>query len=81
MDDKYIEYMAAPELTYRDHKRLVQHIFDRYLLDNEDIEFVLEEKSMFWMNDFEQVGTMVGRTLDRFSREQRPWRHTASAVF
>lgn len=65
-DPDFMTYMEADEVSFRDHKRIVQHIFDHYLLDNEDFEFVFEEKSIFWVNDFEQVGTMVGRTLNDF---------------
>lgn len=65
-DGEYLAYMEAPMVSYRDHKRMVQYIFDKYLLENEDIEFIFEEKSIFWVNDFGQIGTMVGRTLNDF---------------
>jgi transcription antitermination protein NusB len=65
-DTDFMAYMDAEQASYRDHKRIIQHIFDHYLLDNEDFEFVFEEKSIFWVNDFEQIGTMVGRTLNEF---------------
>lgn len=69
-DGEFIAYMNTPSPNYRDHKRMVQFIFDHYLIANEDFEFVFEEKSIFWMNDFEQVGGMVARTIHDF-REDR----------
>lgn len=69
MDGEFMAYMEAPMPSYRDHRRMVQHIFDHYLLENEDFEFIFEEKSIFWVNDFEQVGTMVGRTLTDFKEQ------------
>jgi len=65
-DAEFMAYMEAALPSYRDHRRMVQYIFDHYLLENEDFEFIFEEKSIFWVNDFEQVGTMVGRTLTDF---------------
>ncbi|MCF8257439.1 MAG: transcription antitermination factor NusB [Flavobacteriales bacterium] len=68
-DGEFIAYMDAPVPNYRDHKRMVQYVFDHYLIDNEDFEFVFEEKSIFWVNDFEQVGGMVARTLHDFKED------------
>lgn len=65
-DGEFIAYMDAPAPNYRDHRRMVQYIFDHYLISNEDFEFVFEEKSIFWVNDFEQVGGMVARTFHDF---------------
>jgi N utilization substance protein B len=69
-DGEFIAYMDAPAPNYRDHRRMVQYIFDHYLISNDDFEFVFEEKSIFWVNDFEQVGGMVARTFHDF-REDR----------
>jgi transcription antitermination protein NusB len=69
-DGEFIAYMEAPATAYRDHKRIIQYIFDHYLIANDDFEFVFEEKSIFWVNDFEQVGGMVTRTLNDFKEDR-----------
>jgi len=68
-DGEFIAYMDAPAPNYRDHRRMVQYIFDHYLISNDDFEFVFEEKSIFWVNDFEQVGGMVARTFHDFRED------------
>lgn len=69
-DGEFIAYMNAPSPNYRDHRRIVQYIFDHHLIANEDFEFIFEEKSIFWMNDFEQVGAMVARTFNDFKESR-----------
>lgn len=65
-DGEYLAYMDAPAPNYRDHKRVVRFLFEEYVIGNEDIRSVLEERSIFWVNDFEQVGNMVGKTINEF---------------
>lgn len=69
-DGEFIAYMEAPGPNYRDHRRMVQYIFDQYLISNDDFEFIFEEKSIFWVNDFEQVGAMVNRMFNDFQEDK-----------
>jgi transcription antitermination protein NusB len=69
-DGEYLAYMDAPAPNYRDHKRIVRFMFEEYLIGNEDISSVLEERSIFWVNDFEQVGIMVSKTINEFKEHE-----------
>lgn len=67
--EEYIEYMTGPEPTYKDERRLVYKLYEDHLLENEHLQSIFEEKSIFWMNDFEQVSAMVVRTISDFKKD------------
>jgi len=67
--EEYIEYMEGPEPTYKDERRLVYKLYEDHLLENEHLQSIFEEKSIFWMNDFEQVSAMVVRTISDFKKD------------
>lgn len=65
----YTEYMQADELTYKEERRLVFKLYENFIVSNEHLQSIFEEKSIFWVNDFEQVSAMVVRTLSDFRKE------------
>ncbi len=66
---EYQEYMSADAPTYKDERRIIYKLYEDYLLANEHLQSIFEEKSMFWMNDFEQVSDMVTRTVSDFKKD------------
>lgn len=63
------EYMNGPEPTFKDERRLTYALYEDFLLDNEHLRSLFEEKSMLWVNDFEQVSEMVVRTISDFKKD------------
>lgn len=62
----YQEYMAAPVNTYADDRKLIEDIFKYLILDNEDIESLLEEQSIYWNDDLDFVISMILKTFKKF---------------
>ena len=64
--DFYKEYMVAPENSYGVDRKLVEDIFKYLILDNEDIESLLEEQSIYWNDDLDFVVSMILKTFKKF---------------
>lgn len=67
--EEFVEYMNGPQPTYKEERRLVYKLYEEHLLVNEHLQSIFEEKSMFWVNDFEQVSNMVVRTISDFKQD------------
>ena len=64
--DFYKEYMQAPKQSYSDDRKMVEDIFKYLVLDNEDIESLLEEQSIYWNDDLDFVVSMILKTFKKF---------------
>jgi len=64
--DFYKEYMAAEQNSYADDRKLVEDIFKYLILNNEDIESLLEEQSIYWNDDLDFVVSMILKTFKKF---------------
>jgi N utilization substance protein B len=64
--DFYKEYMAAAQNSYADDRKLVEDLFKYLILDNEDIESLLEEQSIYWNDDLDFVVSMILKTFKKF---------------
>lgn len=64
--DFYKEYMAAEQNSYANDRKLVEDIFKYLILDNEDIESLLEEQSIYWNDDLDFVVSMILKTFKKF---------------
>ncbi len=64
--DFYKEYMASEERSYASDRKLVEEIFKYMVLDNEEIESLLEEQSIYWNDDLDFVVSMILKTFKKF---------------
>lgn len=64
--DFYKEYMAAPETTYADDRKLLENFLEMIILPSEDFDSYLEEQSIYWNDDLDFVISMVLKTLKKF---------------
>ena len=64
--DYYIEYMEAAQNSYADDRKIVEDIFKYLILNNEDIESLLEEQSIYWNDDLDFVVSMILKTFKKF---------------
>lgn len=64
--DFYIEYMSASQNTYADDRKVLEDILKYLILENEDIDSVLEEQSIYWNDDLDFVVSMILKTLKKF---------------
>lgn len=65
----YKEYMQVPQPSYTDDRKLMEDIFKYLILDNEDIEYLLEEQSIYWNDDLDFVVSMVLKTFKKFRED------------
>lgn len=63
----YTEYMAAEnEPTYADDRELWRKLYKAFIIDNDDLSALLEEKSLYWNDDKDIIDTFVVKTIKRF---------------
>ncbi|KAA6312926.1 hypothetical protein EZS27_036221, partial [termite gut metagenome] len=70
VSDIYKEYLANDDLSYENDKYFWRKIYKRFILNNESLDQVLEEQSLYWNDDKEIVDTFVMKTIKRFDEVQ-----------
>ena len=68
----YNEYMASDEDSYDADKEIWRKIYKTLIMNNEDLDAVLEEKSLYWNDDKDRVDTFVLKTIKRFDANSTP---------
>ena len=69
--DIYKEYLKSPD-TYESDKEFWRKIFKQYILASEELNELLEDKSVYWNDDLDIVGTFVLKTIKRFGESTMP---------
>ncbi len=64
--DFYIDYMASKESSYEEDRELWRKIYRHLLCNNEELDEILEEMSLYWNDDKSIVDTFVLKTIKRF---------------
>ncbi len=59
----YQKYMNQKEMNFEGHKQLVLDIFSELIIQDDFFYQIMEEKSIFWNDDFELVLSIVYKTL------------------
>ncbi len=67
--DIYKEYMASEETSYEADRELWRKLYKTFIYNNEDLDALLEDQSLYWNDDKETVDTFVVKTIKRFSPE------------
>lgn len=62
----YQEYMMSDAEDYETDRELWRRIYRTLIQGNEDLDAILEEKSLYWIDDKEIVDTFVLKTIKRF---------------
>jgi len=65
----YQDYMDAEEDNYEADRELWRKIYRTIIQDNEDLDALLEEQSIYWNDDKEVVDTFVLKTIKRFEEK------------
>ncbi|MDE5948172.1 MAG: transcription antitermination factor NusB, partial [Prevotella sp.] len=65
----YQEYMAEKEETYAADRELWRKLYRTLIQDNESLDAILEEQSLYWNDDKEIVDTFVLKTIKRFDEK------------
>ena len=64
--DYYKEYMASEESSYAEDRELWRKIYKNIICNNERIESLLEDMSLYWNDDKYIVDTFVLKIIKRF---------------
>lgn len=65
----YTAYMESSESSYEEDKELWRKLYKAFLFDNEELDSILEEHSLYWNDDKPIVDTFVLKTIKRFVEE------------
>ena len=67
----YQEYMESGEDSYAADRELWRKLYRTFIQDNEDLDSLLEEQSLYWNDDKEIVDTFVLKTIKRFDESNK----------
>ena len=67
--DTYADYSSKTKLTYSDDQEFWRKIFKQFVHNNEKLDEILEDESIFWNDDIEIVQTFVIKSIKQFSEE------------
>ena len=70
--DIYKEYMACETSSYEEDRELWRKLYKRIIFNNEELDQVLEDQSLYWNDDKEIVDTFVLKTIKRFEEKNGP---------
>ncbi|MBO7230732.1 MAG: transcription antitermination factor NusB [Bacteroidaceae bacterium] len=67
--DIYKEYMASETSSYEEDKEVWRKLYKTFVFENEELDSLLEEQSLYWNDDKSIVDTFVLKTIKRFEEE------------
>ena len=69
--DYYAEYMASENTSLKEDCRLFTRIFEEEFVDSEELEQILEEKSLYWNDDLAYSLTWCCNTFKSLAKGER----------
>ncbi|MGI6218718.1 MAG: transcription antitermination factor NusB [Bacteroidaceae bacterium] len=66
----YQEYMSTPGNDYEEDRNLWKKLYKVYICNNEELEQLFEEESLYWNYDKDIIDTFVLKTIRKFNPEQ-----------
>lgn len=67
----YTDYMSSNEDSYEADRELWRKLYKLFIQENEDLDSLLEEQSLYWNDDKEIVDTFVLKTIKRFDPQNK----------
>ena len=67
--DIYKDYMASSDNSYEADRELWRKLYKTYIFNNDSLDQVLEDQSLYWNDDKEIVDTFVLKTIKRFEEK------------
>ncbi len=68
--DIYKEYMESPTSSYEEDRELWRKLYKNFIFNNEELDTLLEELSLYWNDDKAIVDTFVLKTIKRFEENE-----------
>lgn len=60
---RYLDYMQLESTSFLEDQKFIGKLFLRYIAENEDFHFHLEEKELSWATDFHIANSMFQKTI------------------
>ncbi len=67
----YKDYIDSPEDSYEDDREVWRKLYKALIMENENLDSLLEERSLYWNDDKEIVDTFVLNTIKRFDPKNK----------
>ena len=67
--DIYKEYMESETSSYEEDREVWRKLYKKMIFNNQALDEVLEDQSLYWNDDKEIVDTFVLKTIKRFAPE------------
>ncbi len=68
--DEYQNYMNGPDDSLLADKKIIKILYGKFLVQNETIHQLYEDRNMHWADDLDAAQMMVAKTLKSFNEEQ-----------
>ena len=65
----YLDYLSNSKSSFADDQKFISSLFIDFIASNEDIHAFLEERSIYWSDDFSVVNIALIRTLKGFKSD------------
>ncbi len=69
--ETYQTYMADADDSYEADREVWRKLYKQLIQDNPELDALLEEKSLYWNDDKEEVDTFVLKTIRRFDQTKK----------
>lgn len=67
--DIYKAYMTEQKSSYEEDRELWRKLYKAFIFNNEQLDQLLEDQSLYWNDDKEIVDTFVVKTIKRFEQK------------
>ena len=67
--DIFDQYINSPESSYEQDRELWRKLYKAFIFNNDAIDQVLEDQSLYWNDDKDIVDTFVLKTIKRFEEK------------
>ncbi|NDW09882.1 transcription antitermination factor NusB [Dysgonomonas sp. 520] len=68
--DTYKDYIGNKDRSYETDREFWRKIFRQFIENNEELESILEEESLYWNDDIDIIESFVLKTIKRFEEEK-----------
>lgn len=65
--EEYKNYMAQDEASFKDDKNFILEIYEKFIAADDNLSELMEDKSIYWSDDFHIGNSMVMATLKSFT--------------
>ena len=68
-DEEYLTYMSSDERSFRHDRESLLRMFRKHLINEIPFQEMLEEESIFWVDDLDLASSMVIKTIKNINEE------------